>query len=463
MSKPLPHLTASDFYKWLKCPNWVYWDLFGDPKEKGEVSQMIERLREEGVLHEKAVIEKLGAFEEVLFEGTLEEQAAKTLSLMKKGTPLIYQGVLMRDDWVGRPDLLARGDDGMYMPVDIKSSYEIRDAHKLQLVFYAHLLEHAQGVKPERGAIMNVDGKQLEFPIGSAEPEFFTALAAILKIRAGEKPDPFFTSSCKESPWLESCRKEAETLGDPSLIYKLYKSEWKRLREAGYDTVKRIADAKPEHLHEMVRGVSDHRLDRIRLQAKALVNKQIIRIGEAELPEAGAELFFDIEGDPLIGVEYLFGLLVRDSKGVRYEQFLAEKPEDEGKAWLAFCDFMEGHVGEPIYHYGFYETAVIRRLSAKYGISDLAAAALDPGAMIDLVRVVQRTAIFPLRFYSLKDVCKYLGFKWRASDASGANSVLWFQDWLEKGDRAMMQKIIDYNEDDVRATLFLKDWLVISR
>jgi uncharacterized protein len=457
-------LTASDFDKWLKCPNWIYWDIFGNPADKGEVPKLIEKLREGGLLHEKKVVESLGPLTEVEDLGSAEANAARTLELMKTGV-VIYQGTLIDDDWIGRPDLLVpiEGESKLghwvYEPVDIKAAYEIRDAHKLQLVFYAHLLEKIQGVKPERGRIINAAGRTLEFAIAEAEPEFFEALAAILKICAGEKPDAFFTSACKDSPWFAACKAEAEKSDDPSLLYKLYKNEWKRLHRAGYVTVAQIAAASPDELHAKVIGVPDHRLDKLRLQAKSLVSKKVIRIEKADLPIAQTEIFFDVEGDPLLGLEYLFGFLVRKHGTVRYEKFLAERPEDEGQAWLAMCDFIERYAGTPIYHYGFYELEVVRRLSAKYGISKLAADALDPAGMIDLVRVVQRTTIFPLRFYSLKDIAKFLGFSWRATDASGANSVLWFQNWLETGDRAILNKIVDYNEDDVRATLFLKDWL----
>jgi uncharacterized protein len=458
-------LTASDFHKWLKCPKWIYWDIFGNPADKGEVPLLIEKMREEGLLHEKKIVEALGPLTEVEDLGTPEESAARTLELMKTGV-IIYQGTLIDDDWIGRPDLLVPIEGAsklgawIYEPVDIKAAYEIRDSHRLQLTFYAHLLERIQGVKPERGQIINATGRTLEFAIAEAEPEFFEALVAILKIRAGEKPDAFFTSACKDSPWFATCKAEVEKSGDPSLLYKLYKSEWKRLHAAGYDTVAQIAAASPEELHSNVAGVTDRRLDKLRLQAKALVGQKVIRLEKPELPVAGTELFFDVEGDPLLGLEYLFGFLVRENGAVRYEKFLAERPEDEGTAWLAMCDFIERYAGAPIYHYGFYELEVIRRLSAKYGISQAAADALDPAGMIDLVRVVQRTTIFPLRFYSLKDIGKFLGFAWRATDASGANSVLWFQNWLETGDRAILNKIVDYNEDDVRATLFLKDWLV---
>ena len=465
--KPGPGpLTASDFYKFLKCPNWVYWDLFGDPNDKGEVSEMMKKLREDGVLHEKDVIKRLGPFEEMPSEGPAEARFAVTLAAMKAGVPLIYQGTLMDDGWTGRPDLLRRvfGRSNFggwaYEAVDIKSSREIHDAQKYQLVFYALLLKKIQGVKPDEGKIINVDNQERSFPIEEAESDFFDILDRILAIRAGEKPEALFMSSCKDSPWYELCKKEAEANDDISLIYKIYKKEYRHLREAGYATLSLLAAADPEALSREVKGVSDHRLERLRLQAASLCRKNVVWTAEPSLPDAGTELFFDIEGDPLLGVEYLFGLLVREGGKTEYKMFLAEKPEDEGQAWLEFCDFIEAFEGTPIYHYGWYELEVIRRLSAKHGISKKAGRALDGRNMIDLVRVVQNSVILPLYFYSLKDVARHLGFSWRAKDASGANSVLWFQEWLESGNRAVLQKIIDYNEDDVRATLFLKDWLV---
>jgi len=464
--RPLPHLTPEVFYKHAKCPNWAYWDLFGDPAKKGEVPPMLQRLREDGVLHEKDVISRLGAFEEAPAEGETAELAAATLELMRRGAALIYQGTLSDGEWAGRPDLLRRVEgrssfgDWMYEAVDIKSARQISEVHKLQMVFYALLLKKIQGVKPEEGRIINVDDEWLSFPIEEAEADFFEALDRVLAIRAGEKPQALFTSSCKDSPWYEECKREAEAADDIGLLYKIYKSEYRRLREAGYLTLSRMAAADLATLQEAVKGVSDRRLERLHLQAQSLHGKKIIRLEDARLPVSGVELFFDIEGDPMIGVEYLHGLLIREGGRETYKAFTAEKPADEGRAWLEFCDFIEGYAGTPIYHYGWYELDAIRRLSAKYGISKKSAAALDRANMIDLNRVVQQAAIFPLYFYSLKDLAKHLGFRWRASDASGANSVLWFQEWCDKGDRALLQKITDYNEDGVRATALLKDWLV---
>ena len=469
MPVKLPHLVATDFYKYLKCPHWVYWDIFGDPKDKGEVPPMLEKLREDGVKHETDCVRKMGAFEELPSEGGAEELFAATLEAMRKGVPLIYQGTLMDGDWVGRPDLLRRVEAPSklgawsYEAFDIKSSREITEAQSYQLVFYALLLKKIQGVKPETLRMVNVDCQERALPIDDAEAGFFEILDRILAIRAGEKPPLSFMSSCKDSPWFGMCKKEAEEGDDISLIYKIYQSEARRLREAGYPTLAKLAETDLATLRADVKGLSDHRLERLHLQAQSLRAKETLRIDEPRLPESEVELHFDIEGDPMIGVEYLHGLLVRQGGKDTYKAFAAEDPADEGRAWTEFCDFIEGYAGTPIYHYGWYELDAIRRLSARYGISPKAALALDPANMIDLNRVVQRCVIFPLYFYSLKDVAKHLGFRWRASDASGANSVLWFQEWCEKKDRALFTKIMDYNEDDVRATARLKDWLVTGK
>jgi len=81
---------------------------------------------------------------------------------------------------------------------------------------------------------------------------------------------------------------------------------------------------------------------------------------------------------------------------------------------------------------------------------------------VDLSNIVQKNVFFPLYFYSIKDIAKskFLNYKWRHAKAGGAQSIFWYEEWLEKKDRAILTDIIDYNEDDVRATEYLHHWLV---
>ncbi|RMD51431.1 TM0106 family RecB-like putative nuclease, partial [Candidatus Parcubacteria bacterium] len=110
-----------------------------------------------------------------------------------------------------------------------------------------------------------------------------------------------------------------------------------------------------------------------------------------------------------------------------------------------------------IFHYGRYEIDVFHKLVDKYGAPDKIKNQFTD-KMIDVLPVLRSSVIFPLPFYSLKDIAKFLGFSWRHHEASGLNSVLWYHDWIKNGDERIKRNIIDYNEDDVRATWYVMQW-----
>jgi len=96
-----------------------------------------------------------------------------------------------------------------------------------------------------------------------------------------------------------------------------------------------------------------------------------------------------------------------------------------------------------------------QRLAEKYGH-----ALENFETLSDIGRAVFHNAVFPVYFYSLKDIARVLGFNWRHPEASGLNSIFWYHNWIETNNRKTREDIINYNEDDVRATKLLKDWLV---
>lgn len=449
------------FFKYITCPGWLYWDIHGDPKEKRELSDFQKKIMQEGLLHEDEVIREKD-FAEVKI-GDLDEAAAQTLELMKRGKN-IYHGVLQDGDWVGIPDFLeaVKGEsdlgDYYYVPYEIKSSKKLEDAHKLQLTFYAMLLERIQGVRPEQGHIINADKEVISFEIEEFVEKFELALADVENIINGVKPPPFLTGSCKQSPWFDACKKEAKACDDVSLIYKITKREWKKLRDAGLNTVADVVKADVRELKKKTTGISVGRLETIKIQADSLQSERPIVILRPKLPASEKEIYFDIEGDPLRHLEYLFGLLVVSGGKQEYIPFLAPKPEEEGKAWKEFVKFIEQFGDAPVYHYGAYERQVISRLGARYGISDLARERLDKN-MVDLMKACGKAIVFPIYFYSLKDIAKNLGFKWRNQKASGMQSIIWYDKWISEHDESALKDVVEYNEDDVRATLHLKKWL----
>jgi len=73
--------------------------------------------------------------------------------------------------------------------------------------------------------------------------------------------------------------------------------------------------------------------------------------------------------------------------------------------------------------------------------------------------VVKKHTEWPTNDQSIKTLASSLGFKWRDVSPSGADSIEWYHRWVESGDPAVRQPVLDYNEDDCRAMRVLLDGL----
>jgi len=489
-------LSASMFYKYLRCPHWVYWDVHGDQKEQAPVSSLMERIWRHGIVHEeKAMKARYPGAVEIPEYGDSDELFTRTVQAMAAGARSIQHGRLIDGRWIGIPDVLVREElpagrrsrfgSWIYVPHDIKSAHikdpdkDIRAEYKFQLAFYALILEKIQGVRPEYGYIVDAAFEPHAVRMNEVMDAFHLTLRDIEKIMSGHKPPPFLASACKESPWFALCKREAMECDDVCLIYKIRRAEHAKLYEAGIRTVTELANMDLDTLEAAVTDMSRRKLEAIQRQARALYEKKVIVIQSPSFPVASTEVYFDIEGDPLRRLEYLFGLLVVSGKGGSapggkgprargtYHRFLAETPEGEEGAWHEFLSFVRTLPEDAaIYHYGTYEKAVVERLTKRYGGDARAIERLET-RMVNLLTTVCESVALPVYFYSLKDIARELGFKWRHKSAGGANSITWYEEYLEqkgkKGGAArakrLLKDIIDYNEDDVRATLHLKRWL----
>jgi len=178
------------------------------------------------------------------------------------------------------------------------------------------------------------------------------------------------------------------------------------------------------------------------------------------------ELFFDIEVDPLRDICYLHGIVERhrgDNGSERFVSFFAETvtPEAEQNAFAAAVAYLSNQPDSVIYYYSKYERTIYRKLQAKYpsvcSVDDIERL-FDPTRAVDLYGdVVLKATEWPTRDYSIKTLARYLGFNWRDTHPSGAASIEWFDRWCREGDPQVRQQILDYNEDDCRATRVLLD------
>ena len=113
----------------------------------------------------------------------------------------------------------------------------------------------------------------------------------------------------------------------------------------------------------------------------------------------------------------------------------------------------------PIYHFCPYEAQTARKLTRHY--SSLPHDALQRllHRFVDIHWCVTEAVTLPVESYALKHIARWMGFEWRDSEANGAQSICWYNEWLTTGDRAYLDAILRYNEDDCRATYHVKRWL----
>ena len=469
----MPPLTATDFYKYLTCPHWPWFERFATKEErklKRELTPGEERRLDDGLSHEHDVMAELmkgRRVTELATSGDVSALFQATLQAMQEGAETIYQATLIDGDWHGRPDLLVRQEGASklgnwhYAPVDIKIAHELKPASRMQLTFYSLLLEKVQGVFPAKAAIVNRDGEWRWFEPKESIAEFQDVLARLQEIRAGEKPPLVLRKACMDtSPWGEACKRQAEAAHDIALLYNVDVKKLAALRGFGVHTVEDAANLSVEDLAGAAPGLTAHGLEVAKYQAQSLRDGTVFIKEAIDLPSSPYEIYFDIETDGPNDADYLYGFLINDGKKEpHYVSFVAEKPEDEGKMWKEFLAWIETLPSDyVVYHYAPYEPSRLKLLTSRHGGSPALTAFAEH--LIDLKPLATKRVTYPLYFYGLKYICKFLGFSWTGELQSGGASIDWYERWCETGDRHVLDQIIQYNEDDVRATIFLKNWLV---
>ena len=474
-------VSASSFYNLSKCHRRVYLDLYGNPEEKGEYSDFLQLLWEKGVQIEQEIIDKIRKGKDIVSVRGLASQDTfeETIKLMKAGVPLIYQGVLIKGDHIGRPDILEKIDEASdfgsycYIPCDIKSgratvdkeSDDVKEHYANQILFYIELLEAIQGKKPIIGKIIDIEGMETSFMASDYEADYQGNKAIIESIVYNKKePEPLIGGGCRDCVWSASCLKWAVSKRDPTLLFKLGKQKY-GLREKGIRTIEDLTKINITDFltaKNKIYRVGEKTLQQWKRRASVWINNTPVVHTKPTLKNAKKEIYYDIEDDPSIDHVYLHGFItVENGKKGKYESIVAPDRKDEEGAAKKLWEYIESlSEDDVIYHYGSYEKTKANRLKEKYGLSESVMEKFDK-LRVDLYRVLESSSDWPTSSYGIKSIAKHLGFKWTAEDASGANSIAWYNDYRKdpEHNKELLQKILTYNEEDCEAMIIVKEWL----
>jgi uncharacterized protein len=377
-----------------------------------------------------------------------------------------------RSVWVSSSlDLLIRDpalrsqDRPVYLPVHIRLGKRPKPEYELLLALQAELLGSLQGQVPKHGFLILKDKEWYPVELDRRRAQVRRLLQDYL--RSLSRPEPpqvlMARSRCHLCHWRNYCRQLNATTQPLSLLPGVTRSRYPLLQKAGIDSIEALANAPLETLQAIPKLEVDVALQ-LQLQARATLSRQPLWLQSPPpaLPTAPVELYFDIEADPRHNVAYLLGLLVveqaEEHKVVNYYSCLAAEPQEEGQAWQQFLELVQRYPEAPIYHFHGFEVQTCRQLGEQYQTDPREVQQLLE-RFVDLHTWIQRSVVLPVESYSLKNIARWLGFKWRLPEANGAYSIYWYSQWLETRDRHYLEQTLIYNEDDCQATYRLKAWL----
>ena len=483
-------VTASMLYDLVSCPHRVAMDLFADPSERDAANAFVQLLWERGSIYEKQVIEGLGVPFTDLSMSAGDEKERLTLEAMRHGDSLIYSGRIQAVGLLGDPDLLRKEADG-YMAGDIKSGSgeegpedhsRPKKHYAVQLALYTDILERKGLSAGRRAFVWDINGEEVIYDFeelhGKRNPrtlwqDYQECLAEAKSIvDQASKPLAAYSSVCKLCHWYTACTSRLVDANDLTLIPQLGRTSRDTLMNR-FPTILSLAESDPANFvagkKTAFPGIGPATLEKFHARA------QLITAGEQAkpylresitLPGAELELFFDIEVDPMRDICYLHGFVERrhrNNETERFVAFFADEPTAaaERQAFEAAWCYLRKRQSTIMYYYSKYERTIYRKLREKYPdvcTEEELEALFDPERSVDLYYdMVLKATEWPTRDFSIKTLASYLGFAWRDPHPSGAASIEWFHRWVETGDTTIRQRILDYNEDDCRATRVLRD------
>lgn len=317
------------------------------------------------------------------------------------------------------------------------------------------------------------------------ETRFTDRLAVADAARSHAQPlaHPSRIMDCRSCPWWPVCEADLVAARDVSLV--LRGEDAVHLRQAGVRTVDQLAALSPAG-PPPVPLVSTTLADAVALARAWLADLTVVRrVVDVRVPRADIEVDVDMESFGDAGA-YLWGCLLTGQRltdlglPAGYRAFVTWQPlpsRDEGRSfgefwqWLTDVRIKAELAGLTFRAYCYNELAENRWLLASterfagqrnVPTHDEVREFIESDSWVDLFRAVSDTFLCA-RGKGLKTIAPVAGFHWRDPEAGGENSMRWYRDAVGMdGAPAQLdqrRRLLEYNEDDVRATRALRDWM----
>ena len=472
-------INAELLLQYQRCKRRPFLDIHGERRWVNTGNDLIYKLQQDKITHQKSVLSEL-AYEQPQYPRKDWYSAHKaTVELMQKGVEYIHKGAIITDytsnvTLVSHPHLLIKQPgqsqfgDWYYAPANIELGKRPKQEYQVVVAFHAHVLTQYQQSEVD-SAWLILRGKDKGYPVDLDKwiPQMEAILVEFINsLQQDEAPEIFISRQrCSLCHWHNDCYANAKSQEHLSLLPGVTPPRYAQLQELNITTPQNLADTNPELLENLI-GFDYQVATKLVVQAESTIKSHPLllpfnydTIQSLEFNHF-IELYFDIEAQPDLNLNYLLGVLLVDKRNhtEQFYCFLAESPEDEEAVWQQFLDLVWQYPQAPIYHFCVYEFDTVKRLSKLYNTPRKYVSPVL-NRFVDIYEYLIQNVTLPVESYALKAIARWLGFEWRNPEASGAKCIYWYDEWLKTGDRTLLETIQLYNEDDCKATCRVKEWL----
>ncbi len=337
-------------------------------------------------------------------------------------------------------------------PIRFVLEKRITRKHRLLLAFDGLVLNHALGRPISVGRLIHGEHYAAQAvalpPLTKAVHRLLADIASTL--RGSTVPRPLLGRQCPRCEYYAECRRLAIEADDLSLLPGMTAKGRKAWGDRGIFTVtqlsytfrprrrtRRLADRPEKYRHE--------------LKALAIRERKIHVVGQPEMPAQGTPVYLDVEGQSHWDTYFLIGARVATPTGLAQHSFWADSGADEPRIWADFLTLLATLPTPRLLHYGSFEAAFLRQMTARHGAPQDAAVAEALATPVNVLSIIYGHVYFPTYSNGLKDHARFLGFEWTEPGASGLDVLRWRATWERTRDPALKQKVIQYNADDCEA------------
>jgi predicted RecB family nuclease len=311
---------------------------------------------------------------------------------------------------------------------------------------------------------------------------------------------PYWHRDCPDCPYSLHCESELDVTDDVSLTRFTNLDQQVLLHEQGIDTRAQLARLDPlrarQAHHKVLSAHADYeredflgrtieKLDDLIYRSRAHVRGSSLRtVDSASMGCPSADVEIDVDMESYDEMTYLWGAtvtihhpvegvdagyrafvewqsLTSDSEAEIFAEFwnwfseIRRRCEEQNRSVAAYCFWAQAEDG------AMNRAVATPRANGPTSEDLNAFRNCSPSQWIDLHEQAKRQIQTegPL---GLKQLAGAAGFQWRDANPSGEASMLWYEVASNDDSEpavASRQRILEYNEDDCRATKALRDWL----